>query len=557
ALFGLLVLRRMPQRLRGPLATAASRIGGGPFGTIGAVGKAVSGRTDELFEQAAALVGQRGMDRKIGNYARVFIALGDFKTAEWLLDRVRPNTKGLHVARAWIAWTRGNTSEAMELIKTAKREQKTIARWQSELESFQGAKPQLAPVEMYHPVQDRVLHVLTNSLPHTQSGYAQRSHSSMLALRDLGWDVSAVTRIGWPITTGALLAESHDVVDGVGYQRLLPTQLASHFQERLQQNAEMLLEHVLERRPALLHTTTHWTNAIVVDSVAKAVGIPWVYEVRGQLADTWASTRGEDAVSSDYYQLFQAREQDATLAADGLVTLGEQMKNTLESLGANGNEIVLSPNAVGGQFLGEPGDTRQARIELDLDPDLEYVGTISSLVPYEGIETVVEAAALLMPTRPNLRLLIVGDGTALPNIIETAKKLGVADKLITPGRVDRDQSHLYHQALDIFVVPRVSTQVTRVVTPMKSVEASASAKPVIASDLPALCELVKHDTTGMLVPSGQITAWKNAIQFLLVNPERAAEMGRAGREWVLEDRTWQANAEKYSELYQRILCLEP
>src|SRR5699024_10188594 len=76
---------------------------------------------------------------------------------------------------------------------------------------------------------------------------------------------------------------------------------------------------------------------------------------------------------------------------------------------------------------------RQARIELDLDPDLEYVGTISSLVPYEGIETVVEAAALLMPTRPNLRLLIVGDGTALPNIIETAKKLGVADKLITPA----------------------------------------------------------------------------------------------------------------------------
>src|SRR5699024_8155334 len=135
ALFGLLVLRRMPQRLRGPLATAASRIGGGPFGTIGAVGKAVSGRTDELFEQAAALVGQRGMDRKIGNYARLFIALGDFKTAEWLLDRVRPNTKGLHVARAWIAWTRGNMSEAMELIKTAKREQKTIARWQSELES--------------------------------------------------------------------------------------------------------------------------------------------------------------------------------------------------------------------------------------------------------------------------------------------------------------------------------------------------------------------------------------------------------------------------------------
>lgn len=556
ALFGLLVLRRLPQHLREPLATAASKVRGGPLDTISGVGKAVLGHTDELLEQATELLGQRGADRKIVDYARVFIALGDLETAQWLLDRVRPDTKSLPAARAWVAWTCGDMSNAVELMKTAKRERKTVARWSSELESFQGAKPQLAPVATYHPVRDRVLHVLTNSLPHTPSGYAQRSHSIMLALRDLGWDVSAVTRIGWPITTGALFAESHDVVEGIGYQRLLPTQLAIHFQDRLQQNAEMLLEYVLERRPSMLHTTTHWTNAVVVEAVANAVGIPWVYEVRGQLADTWASTRGEDAVNTDYYQLFQAREQDATLAADGLVTLGEQMQNTLEQFGSNGDEIVQSPNAVGGQFLEEPGETRQARLELGLNPDLEYVGTISSLVPYEGLETVVEAAATLMPDRPNLRLLIVGDGTALPNIIETAKKLGIADRLITPGRVDRDQSHLYHQALDIFVVPRISTQVTRVVTPMKSVEASASAKPVIASDLPALSELVTHEKTGLLVPAGEPDAWAEAILSLLEQPERAAQMGRAGRQWVLEERTWQANAEKYDQLYRKILASE-
>src|SRR5699024_4144180 len=119
ALFGLLVLRRLPQHLREPIADAASNVHGGSLGTVGAEGKAVSGRTDELFAQAAALVGKRGTDRKIGNYARVFIALGDFKSAEWLLDRVRPDTKGLDVARAWIAWTRGNMLEAIELINDA------------------------------------------------------------------------------------------------------------------------------------------------------------------------------------------------------------------------------------------------------------------------------------------------------------------------------------------------------------------------------------------------------------------------------------------------------
>src|SRR5699024_7655478 len=367
------------------------------------------------------------------------------------------------------------------------------------------------------------------------------------------WDVSAVTRSGWPITTGALLADSRDEVEGIGYQRLLPSQLALHFGDRIQQNADMLLEYVLERRPAMLHTTTHWTNAIVVEAVANAVGIPWVYEVRGQLADTWASARGDDAVETDYYQRLQAREQDATLAADGLVTVGEQMKHNLVDFGAHDNDIVLSPNAVGGQFLAEPGETRGARIALGLDPDLEYVGTISSLVPYEGLETVVEAAAWLMPERPKLRLLIVGDGTALPNIIATARKLGIADRLITPGRVDREQTHLYHQAQDIFVVPRVSTKVTRMVTPMKSVEASASAKPVIASDLPALSELVNHEKTGLLVPAEDTGAWADAINGLLDNPAQAAAMGQAGRQWVLTERTWEANAEKYDRLYRSVL----
>src|SRR5690625_2600666 len=80
ALFGLLVLRRLPQRLRDPIANAAATVSGGPLDTLSAVGKAVLGRTEELQEQAKALLGKRGADRKIIDYARVFIALGDIET---------------------------------------------------------------------------------------------------------------------------------------------------------------------------------------------------------------------------------------------------------------------------------------------------------------------------------------------------------------------------------------------------------------------------------------------------------------------------------------------
>src|SRR5699024_545975 len=116
-----------------------------------------------------------------------------------------------------------------------------------------------------------------------------------------------VTRIGWPITTGALLAESTDFVDDIKYQRLLPSQMESHFSERLQQNREMLLEDVLAHGPAIPQPTPHWTNTVDPQAVAYAVRIQWGYEVRGQLGDTWASARGDDAYKTDYYRLFQER----------------------------------------------------------------------------------------------------------------------------------------------------------------------------------------------------------------------------------------------------------
>src|SRR5690625_5869872 len=96
----------------------------------------------------------------------------------------------------------------------------------------------------------------------------------------------------------------------------------------------------------------------------------------------------------------------------------------------------------------------------------------------------------------------------------------------------------------MFVVPRVSTQVTRMVTPMKSVEASASAKPVLASDLPALTELVQHEKTGLLVPPEDPDAWAQAIGSRLDDPARARRMRQAGRQSALEEQTRQDKAEK-------------
>jgi glycosyltransferase involved in cell wall biosynthesis len=293
-------------------------------------------------------------------------------------------------------------------------------------------------------------------------------------------------------------------------------------------------------------------NALVVEAVATALDIPWVYEVRGQLMDTWASTRGPAALRSERYKLFSEREAEAAQSAGLVVTLGQSMKSRLISSGTRPDQILVSPNAVGDDFLTPPREPQAARAELGLTETGFFVGTVSSLVPYEGLETLVRAVALLAPDFPELRLLMVGDGVSRPSLAAVARDEGISDRVILTGRVPRNVAHLYHQALDVFVVPRDDLDVTRSVTPLKPVEAMASARPVVASDLPALRETVLDGVTGKLFAAGDWRALAEQLRLYLENQNLRESHGWAGRQAVLASRTWGKNAEAYIAAYENL-----
>jgi glycosyltransferase involved in cell wall biosynthesis len=470
-----------------------------------------------------------------------------------LLLSAATDAPGLESALARRLWHDGNLSGAVAGLngsRSAGRRQK--ARLAGEAAVYAGAAPFLQAQD-FTPVPGRVLHVLTNSLPHTTSGYAQRSHSIMVAQQEAGWNVLAVTRLGYPVQVGKLLARGADVVDGIHYRRLLPSRLAATMDARLQQQAEELLKVALEYRPSVVHTTTHFVNGLVVRAVAEALGIPWVYEVRGQLADTWAATRETQSRESEKYRQFQEREADVMRTADLVVTLGHAMKANIVAAGVPSARIVIAPNAVGGTFLRAPLDTAAARREVGLAEDGLYIGTVSSLVGYEGLEDLVQAFALLAPEFPQLRLLIVGDGVAGPALHELVRALGLAGRTTFTGRVPRELTPLYHQALDVFVVPRKDLDVTRAVTPLKPVEAMASARPVVASDLPALREILDDDVTGFLSRPGDVRDIGIKLERLLRSEELRTRMGQAGRRDVLENRTWIANAEALAAAYEELM----
>ena len=519
-----------------------------------ALAHVLTGNTGALSAYARIVSFQDLSDRQIARLADMLVAVQDAETTELVLSNRDSNTKSLARATARYRWYLGDMDGAIGLLeRSVPAKNKQLRHYRSELEVFEGALPVLQSTPQHHTGmtgENTALHLLTNSLPHTGSGYAQRSHSILTALQDAEWRARVFTRAGYPLSIGKVAARSVDFVDGVGYQRIFPKKLKSDMRARIQQQAEALAESVRECRPSILHTTTDFTNALSVMAVAEAFGLPWVYEVRGQLADTWASSRPESARSSQRYKLFKEREAFVATRATHVVTLGEAMKQELIEQGVAAARITIAPNAIGDEYLELPIERAEARKALGLAAENQYVGTVSSLVAYEGLDLLVRAVAQLIPANPSLRLLIVGNGVERNNLIDLSEKLGIGEYCLFPGRVPRDEARIYHCALDVFVVPRRDLSVTRAVTPLKPVEALACEVPVVAADLPALRELVLEGETGLLVEPDSPNRLAQGIDELLRDSSKRASMGAAGRRHMLAERTWARNTEKLLGIYK-------
>lgn len=551
ALLALQISRRLPPRVINPLLDAASRVTG--QGTLNSLEALLCGDRDRLTENMRNCVQSNGAASQRLRMADLATAGGLPELAAELLTGVPPKTGGRRGTAARLHWYNGDMDAAIRSLDGGSaREKVQQRRLAAEARVFDGWQPALAPVQGYRPEPRTVLHVLTNSLPHTQSGYAQRTHSLLKAQLELGWDVHGMTRLGYPVQVGKLAAGDTDVIDGVTYHRFLPARMPFGMDRRLQRQAEDLLALALVLRPAVLHTTTHFTNGLVAAAVADALGIPWVYEVRGQLADTWASTRGVDAKASERYKKFLEREAAVIGSADVIATLGESMLQGVLHTGVSVDKIVLLPNAVGEDFLEDPVSPTEARARLGLPERGTFIGTVSSLVEYEGLDDLLRAFAILAPKHPQLSCLIVGDGAAAPGLKGLAVDLGIDSRVHFPGRVPRATAHLYHQALDIFVAPRKDLAVTRSVTPLKPVEALASGRPVVFSDLPALQEIVRDGSDGLAAPPNDPTALAATLNVLISNGAMRAEMGVVGRNRILESRTWESLAKRISGVYEKM-----
>lgn len=176
------------------------------------------------------------------------------------------------------------------------------------------------------------------------------------------------------------------------------------------------------------------------------------------------------------------------------------------------------------------------------------VGLIGSLnTPKKGHNVLLKAAALLKGKHPDLRFVLVGEGS--PAVLQAmASSLGVSDRFIFAGFTEDVPAAL--SAMDVVVCSSLRGEgLTGALR-----EALAMARPVISSDVAGNRELISHERTGLLVPPGDPAALADAIDRMLCDEKLARDCAARGRELVLELCTEDKRAERVERIYRELLA---
>ncbi|MFZ0189554.1 MAG: glycosyltransferase family 4 protein [Streptosporangiaceae bacterium] len=549
----ILAQRVLPPPLRGGLRLA------GPYGRAAALWGA--------GDRAAALAALDASPRRLAAFS---LAVDQPETAAAALTRLADDDRARPVLAARLAWREGRLTEAIRALDAApgiraRRLRTRLTAEQSLLLPPPGKSMIMASSGQIRPLSGhdheatpgRVLHLVNDALPTTSAGYTIRTHEIVLAQLAAGLDPHVVTRCGFPVTQGTLDGRRLVTLDAIPYHRLLPWRLPSRADKAAALGLEMAARLTEQLRPAVLHAASNYANATIALALGERYGLPVVYEVRGFWEDTWLSRhpKGNDLASSELYRRNRDLETRCMQAADLVVTLGEAMREEIVARGIPAEKVLIVPNAVSEEFLQPLPDADALRKELGIAPNEHVVGEVSSLVPHEGIGTLLEATRLLRERGLPVRALIVGDGPERPALQRQAADLGLGEAAIFTGRVPAAKVREFHALLDVFVVPRTPDRVCQLVTPLKPVEAMASGLCVVTSEVKALAEIIKPDVTGALTIPQDPVALADSLELLVCSPDIRKKLGDNAREWVARDRTWTHNAARYRDAYARLGAL--
>ena len=413
-----------------------------------------------------------------------------------------------------------------------------------------------APTEASGPF---VLHVLDHSWP-VLSGYAIRSRNLISAQRVIGESILVVTgplhELDDPTATDVF-------VDEVEYLR---TPIKGRFtQAALRQRWPLVREHEVVRalRNRLLEITRTYPVRILYAhspalcglaglQAARKRGLPFVYEIRA----FWEDAANQDGAGASSLlwrsRLTHGLETYVARNADAVAAIAKPMLDDLKTRGISSNRLFHVPNGVDTARF-EPGN-RDENLAHELGlVDRPVFGFFGSLYRYEGVSWLIRAASQLRSRGHRFSVLIIGRGEDQAAIADAVRECDASSYVRSLDHVSHEQISRYYSVLDISVYPRRSLRLTELVTPLKPLEAMALGKPVLASAVGGIRELVEDGNTGLLFEPENIADFCRQAERMIVSPALRDSLSERGRNFVVRERAWSVLSQRYRQIYDFVL----
>ncbi|NRA71707.1 MAG: glycosyltransferase, exosortase A system-associated [Gammaproteobacteria bacterium] len=398
----------------------------------------------------------------------------------------------------------------------------------------------------------KVLHILDHSIP-LHSGYTFRSRAILLGQQKLDITTCHVTSP----KQGEVTSLKEQCEDLTFYRSEQPNSLLARLPIINQLSVVFKLAARIKQvakieQPEILHAHSPALNGLAALIAAKSLKIPVIYEIRAFWED--AAVDHGDCVEGDVrYRLSHWLETYVVKRVQAVTTICEGLRSDLISRGIAKDKITIIPNAVNIEFfpqLSEKCSSLQQKFQLN---DAFVVGFAGSFYQYEGLDILIKALAITKKMGLNIKVLLVGGGFQLDNILALIEQLDLKKDVVLTGRVPHSEIKDYYSVMDVTALPRKSMRLTELVTPLKPLEAMALGVPVIGSDIGGHRELIEHNNTGLLFDPDNPQALADTLSSLVNGDIDIKSLITNGRTYVEEVRNWPVSIANYPKVYRSVL----
>jgi len=236
-----------------------------------------------------------------------------------------------------------------------------------------------------------------------------------------------------------------------------------------------------------------------------------------------------------------------SMVTDKMVTVSDAIrKDILRYDRVSPSKVMVLHNGVDTERFKPGVNFGDVREQHALSKDDVVIGFVGRLVINKGLNYLIEAFALLKDSC-NAKLLIVGDGSLMEELKKQAKDKGLEGSVIFTG-LRRDITDIL-STIDLFVLPSIKEGL-----PNSLLEAMAMSKPVVATAVGGVPEIIEHGATGLLVQPADRDGLAAAIKTVIDNPLMAKNMGIAARDFIENNYSIKATAGRWETLYISLLA---